>query len=67
MSSTKWSAQAVSLALLFAAITTGSGCTRSPAEPSGSNASVVKIVDGDTIDVRSDDRGRLRIRVIGRP
>ena len=63
---TRRSARAISLALLlFAAIASASGCTRSPAEPSSSNATVVKIVDGDTIDVRSDDRGRLRIRVIG--
>lgn len=57
---------AVWLALLFAGgRSPAAGCTRSPAEPSSSNATVVKIVDGDTIDVRSDDRGRLRIRVIG--
>ncbi len=52
----------MSLPLLFAAVTSASGCTRSPAEPSSSNATVVKVVDGDTID---GDRGRLRIRVIG--
>lgn len=28
-------------------------------------ADVVKVVDGDTIDVRDDQRGRLRIRVLG--
>lgn len=31
----------------------------------GSNATVLKVVDGDTVDVLSDVRGRLRIRVIG--
>lgn len=28
-------------------------------------AVVLKVVDGDTIDVRDDNRGRLRIRVLG--
>src|SRR5690242_19956984 len=64
--STKSRAWAVTLSLLFAVITSlAAGCTRSPAQPNNTNATVVKIVDGDTIDVRDDDRGRLRIRVIG--
>lgn len=36
------------------------------ADPSGgSNAVVVRVVDGDTVDIRHDDRGRLRIRILG--
>lgn len=35
------------------------------AEPVTVTADVVKIVDGDTIDVRDDIRGHLRIRVLG--
>jgi micrococcal nuclease len=29
------------------------------------NAVVVRVIDGDTADVRQDDRGRLRIRILG--
>lgn len=35
------------------------------AEPVAATAVVLKVVDGDTIDVRDDVRGRLRIRVLG--
>lgn len=35
------------------------------AEPVATTAVVLKIVDGDTIDVRDENRGRLRIRVLG--
>ena len=35
------------------------------AQPVEATAVVVKVVDGDTIDVRDDVRGRLRIRVLG--
>jgi len=35
------------------------------AEPVNATAVVLKVVDGDTIDVRDDVRGRLRIRVLG--
>jgi micrococcal nuclease len=28
-------------------------------------AQVLKVVDGDTIDIRDDNRGRLRIRILG--
>lgn len=38
----------------------------SPAEPTYSpTATVLRAVDGDTVDVRDDVRGRLRIRVLG--
>src|SRR6478672_11149541 len=35
------------------------------AEPVTATATVLKVVDGDTIDIRDDVRGRLRIRVLG--
>jgi micrococcal nuclease len=35
------------------------------AEPVDATATVLKVVDGDTIDIRDDIRGRLRIRVLG--
>jgi len=35
------------------------------AEPVDVTALVLEIVDGDTIDIRDDDRGRLRVRVLG--
>ena len=35
------------------------------AQPVAATAVVLKVVDGDTIDVRDDVRGRLRIRVLG--
>jgi micrococcal nuclease len=52
------SAAAVSCALL----------TTSPtvrAEPVSTTAVVLKVVDGDTIDIRDDNRGRLRVRLLG--
>jgi micrococcal nuclease len=35
------------------------------ADPIETTAVVLKVVDGDTIDIRDDIRGRLRIRVLG--
>lgn len=35
------------------------------ADPVAATAVVLKVVDGDTIDVRDEVRGRLRIRVLG--
>lgn len=35
------------------------------AEPVHVTAQVLRVVDGDTVDVRDDVRGRLRIRVLG--
>jgi endonuclease YncB( thermonuclease family) len=35
------------------------------AEPGTATALVLKVVDGDTIDIRDDVRGRLRVRVLG--
>jgi micrococcal nuclease len=35
------------------------------ADPVAETAMVLKVVDGDTIDIRDDVRGRLRVRVLG--
>src|SRR6478609_2341097 len=35
------------------------------AEPVATTATVLKVVDGDTIDIRDDNRGRLRVRLLG--
>ncbi|GJF09623.1 hypothetical protein NGTWS0302_24230 [Mycolicibacterium cyprinidarum] len=35
------------------------------ADPVDTTAVVLKVVDGDTIDIQDDNRGRLRIRVLG--
>lgn len=35
------------------------------ADSTVTTALVLKVVDGDTIDIRDDDRGRLRVRILG--
>jgi len=35
------------------------------ADPIAVTATVLKVVDGDTIDIRDDNRGRLRVRLLG--
>lgn len=57
----------LAIAAALAAMAMLSGCVRSPAQPQAvvPNATVVRDVDGDTIDVRHDQRGRLRVRIIG--
>src|SRR5258705_12303199 len=35
------------------------------AEPVTTTAEVLRVVDGDTIDIRDDIRGRLRVRILG--
>jgi micrococcal nuclease len=35
------------------------------ADPVVTTAFVLKVVDGDTVDIRDDNRGRLRIRLLG--
>jgi micrococcal nuclease len=35
------------------------------ADPVAATAIVLKVVDGDTIDIRDDVRGRLRVRLLG--
>lgn len=39
--------------------------TARPATAEGTTALVLKVVDGDTVDVVDDNRGRLRIRLLG--
>jgi micrococcal nuclease len=35
------------------------------ADPVATTAEVLRVVDGDTIDIRDDNRGRLRVRLLG--
>jgi micrococcal nuclease len=35
------------------------------AQPTDTTAVVPRVVDGDTVDIRDDVRGRLRIRLLG--
>src|SRR5882757_11427567 len=35
------------------------------ADPLATTATVLKVVDGDTVDIVDDNRGRLRVRVLG--
>jgi micrococcal nuclease len=54
------------LALLAAAaVTTLISPPTVAADPIATTATVLKVVDGDTIDIRDDVRGRLRVRVLG--
>lgn len=41
------------------------GCTPSHADPVATNATVLRVTDGDTVTVASDLRGRLKVRIIG--
>ncbi|MGV0600771.1 thermonuclease family protein, partial [Mycolicibacterium pulveris] len=36
-----------------------------PAQPVDATAVVLRVVDGDTIDIRDEVRGRLRVRILG--
>ncbi|WNG95003.1 thermonuclease family protein [Mycobacterium sp. ITM-2016-00318] len=50
------------------AMLAGGGYAATPpisAEPVAGTAVVLKVVDGDTIDIRDDVRGRLRVRILG--
>jgi micrococcal nuclease len=55
----------VSVAGIAAAAAVASLLSPPPVQAETATASVLKVVDGDTIDVRDDVRGRLRIRVLG--
>lgn len=55
-------AAAVLAALAFSVATVHAPAT---ADPVTTTAVVLRVVDGDTIDIRDDIRGRLRIRVLG--
>jgi micrococcal nuclease len=54
------------VAVAVAAMATlGMPAVAATAEPVTTTAEVLRVVDGDTIDIRDDDRGRLPIRVLG--
>lgn len=55
---------AAALSMLTASLS-ASGCSPTHAEPDAPTATVLRIVDGDTVDIVDDTRGRLRIRVLG--
>ncbi|SKN99006.1 micrococcal nuclease-like nuclease [Mycobacteroides abscessus subsp. massiliense] len=56
----------VAIAAISATALIASACTAlGRADPVAPNAEIVRVVDGDTLDVRSDTNGRLRIRVLG--
>lgn len=57
----RWLTAALAVTLLLLAAPVGTP----RADPAAATAVVLKVVDGDTIDVRDDVRGRLRIRVLG--
>ncbi|MES5383479.1 nuclease [Mycolicibacterium conceptionense] len=52
-------------AVLQCAVGVTSTVPAAHAGPIVTTATVLKIVDGDTIDVKDDQRGRLRIRLLG--
>lgn len=55
------------IALIVASTAACSPIAQSPAEPIAytPTATVLRAVDGDTVDVRDDARGRLRVRILG--
>ena len=55
------------LALIVSATVACSPVAQSPAQPTdySPTATVIRTVDGDTVDVRDDTRGRLRVRILG--
>jgi micrococcal nuclease len=56
-------ATAIAIALMVATILISA--PTATADPVTVTATVLKIVDGDTIDIRDDVRGRLRVRLLG--
>jgi micrococcal nuclease len=52
-------------AVALVALTTFVTPPTANAEPVAATATVLKVVDGDTIDIRDDVRGRLRVRLLG--
>src|SRR4051812_33363991 len=55
---------AVALSVV-ATTTIGVPVVAATAEPVDTTAVVLRVVDGDTIDIRDDVRGRLRVRLLG--
>jgi micrococcal nuclease len=51
--------------VVLAGLLAGPPVTPARADSVVTTATVLKVVDGDTIDIRDDVRGRLRIRVLG--
>src|SRR4051795_6310575 len=63
---TKRALRRLAAALAVAAIATvGMPVVAATAEPVDTTAVVLRVVDGDTIDIRDDVRGRLRVRLLG--
>lgn len=62
--SRSWMSAVIALAAASLAVV-GSGCSASHADADTTTATVLRVVDGDTVDVVDDTRGRLRIRVLG--
>lgn len=52
-------------ALAAIGLTAGCSPATTHADTVVPNSTVLKVIDGDTVDVRSDERGRLRIRILG--
>lgn len=46
-------------------VTVGMPPIAAQGDPLTATALVLKVVDGDTIDIRDDNRGRLRVRLLG--
>ena len=55
----------IALSVLLLAASATACTTRAASTPVAPTATVLKIVDGDTVDVVDDNRGRLRIRLLG--
>lgn len=57
--------RAAGAVLLSATALVAAGCQPSHADPVATNATVLRVIDGDTVTVDSDQRGRLKVRIIG--
>ncbi|SLI00770.1 micrococcal nuclease-like nuclease [Mycobacteroides abscessus subsp. abscessus] len=57
--------QVAALVIGSAAAMFAPGCQPSHADPVATNATVLRVADGDTVTVASDLRGRLKVRIIG--
>lgn len=51
--------------ILAAAMAAPASACATPVEAAAATATVLRVVDGDTVDVLDDARGRLRVRVLG--
>jgi micrococcal nuclease len=57
--------RAINAAAMVVAVAFSVSLPTVAADPVTATATVLKVVDGDTIDIRDDTRGRLRLRVLG--